>query len=234
MYNKVFWITAIIIMVLIVIYIFTDKYEGFTNDEAIQNVASLYNQAKLSVTDFTSTGTATLNNVNVANVANLNGQTNLNSVWVTKKLTATDILVGNVLTVGNGATITGPTNLQGALNVSGTLSGPAVDALQKKITDLSNQVNATIIKSPKWDVTVFMQLLQQGQYFNSSQPDGYTRRFIFVHPSGDVSTTVFDYWHAIVTKIGKQFFMWELNVPEHITVPNPASNSSNSVWRGNY
>jgi len=42
--------------------------EGFSSDEAIQNIASLYNQGKLEVTDFTSTGTATLGTANITNV----------------------------------------------------------------------------------------------------------------------------------------------------------------------
>jgi hypothetical protein len=111
-------IIIIIITILVIKYIANYNQEDFTNDEAIQNVASLYNQAKLSVTDFTSTGVSTLNTVKANNltVPIVNSTTLTNTGVATlgtvnaNAITA-PTLNATTLNVANGASINGQTNL---------------------------------------------------------------------------------------------------------------------------
>lgn len=69
------------ILVLLMIYdmytTFTKsnlKYEYFTTDEAIANIASLYNNKSLITTDLTATGTTKLGNVTASNITGVNGK----------------------------------------------------------------------------------------------------------------------------------------------------------------
>jgi hypothetical protein len=111
---------TLIIITLIIKYITTYNQEDFTNDESVQNVASLYNQAKLTVTDFTSTGTSTLNTVNATttntttlvstNGATINGVSTINDIrtnGITNKGNTTTDTIGDV----NGGFINGLTQL---------------------------------------------------------------------------------------------------------------------------
>jgi competence protein ComGC len=108
-------IIIIIVLLIILCMINYKKQENFTNDEAIQNVASLYNQAKLSVTDLTSTGISTLNTVNANGNLTSNGNALFkNGSW----LPYTD--GNNYITSPNNILRGGPTSIQGDLNVSGS------------------------------------------------------------------------------------------------------------------
>ncbi len=111
-------ITVVIIAILIVIYIMNKcvSAEHFTNDEAVQNIASLYNQSKFAVTDLTSTGTSNLNTVNIT------GNTLLkNGSW----FPYTD--GNNYITSPNNILRGGPTSVQGDLNVSGNSTLPNIN-----------------------------------------------------------------------------------------------------------
>lgn len=89
---------VLIILVLLMIYDMWsvykryNKYEYFTADEAVANIASLYNNKNLVVTDLNSTGTGTFNTVRANNVA----ATTTN----TSALTATNASVNGKLTIG--------------------------------------------------------------------------------------------------------------------------------------
>ena len=65
-------IVLIIVIIIILIYSYPTSHENFTNDEAIQNVASLYNSGMATVTNLNATGVATLPNLNAGNI-NING-----------------------------------------------------------------------------------------------------------------------------------------------------------------
>jgi hypothetical protein len=111
-------IIVVIIIILIVIYII-NKYvytEHFTNDEAVQNIASLYNQAKFSVTDLTATGTSNLNTVNMTGNTTLKGGSHFPYTDGNNYITSTN----NILRGG-------PTSVQGDLNVSGTSNLPNIN-----------------------------------------------------------------------------------------------------------
>lgn len=181
----------------------TQLNEGFTNDEAIKNIASLYNTGNMIVSNLNATTSITTPNLKV-----------------TGPVTAASVSD----TTMNG---TIKAYIDSKFNTLQSNGNTMFAALNKHI-------NAIVIKSPKWDVSAFVTLITNGKYFNSSQNDGYTLRFMFVHPNGDNSTTNFDYWHGVALKFGKQFFLYEINVPEHTNVPNPSSNLSNWNWRGNY
>jgi hypothetical protein len=107
-------IVGIIFVIIMYMYNYTEYYgnnESFTNDEAIQNIASLYNQAQLTVTNFTSTGKGTFNDLNATTIkatgqistpgaigtgsANITGGLTAGSANVTGNLTAGNVTAGN-------------------------------------------------------------------------------------------------------------------------------------------
>ena len=102
-------IIAIIFVVIMLTYNCTEYYtqnnESFTNDEAIQNIASLYNQAQLSVTNFTSTGKGTFNDLNAATIKST-GAIGAGSANVTGNVTAGSANITGGLTAGS-ANVTG-------------------------------------------------------------------------------------------------------------------------------
>lgn len=65
------WIIVILCTVLIVLFFRNRAIEKFTDAEAVQNLASLYNSTNMKVTDMTLTGTANLNNLIVAGASNI-------------------------------------------------------------------------------------------------------------------------------------------------------------------
>jgi competence protein ComGC len=128
-------IIMIIILLIILCIVNYKKQENFTNDEAIQNVASLYNQAKLSVTDLTSTGISTLNTVNANGNLTSNGNALFkNGSW----LPYTD--GNNYITSPNNILRGGPTTIQGDLNVSGNsnLKNVSMTSLSSPTANISN------------------------------------------------------------------------------------------------
>lgn len=135
-------IAIIIIIIIILINTYVVKYnmENFTNDEAVKNLASLYNQGQLSVSNFTTTGTATINALNVnsatntntlmvGNGATINGDSSINSI-TTKGLTSTGAVNANTLAIGNGSVINGNSSINSintnGINVNGNIYGNAL------------------------------------------------------------------------------------------------------------
>ncbi len=146
-------IVTLIIITLIIKYITTHNQEDFTNDEAIQNVASLYNQAKLSVTDFTSTGTSTLNTLVVNNGATINAVSTINDIR-TNGITNRGVTSTDTLGVANGGVINGLTQLNTVkvgynvdagqdinvgrnLNVTGTITSNKIPVIPIVVSNLN-------------------------------------------------------------------------------------------------
>jgi len=109
------YIIIIIVILLIFLYVKNDV-ENFTNDEAIQNVASLYNSSMATVTNLKATGNVTVDG----------GLTAGNYVYTKGNATGgthfpwTD--GNNYITSNNNILRGGPTTVQGDLNVSGGIS----------------------------------------------------------------------------------------------------------------
>ena len=214
-------------------------YEGFSSDEAIQNVASLYNQSKLTVTDFNSTGNAVLGNTTItnltvptltttnttvsgtlnANVANVSGILSTGALY-SKGGTHFPYTDGNnYITSNNNILRGGPTTIQGNLQVDGI------------IQPIREQ--AHVIYPIQWDQRVWIKYITDNNYFKRNMPDGTIIKFIFVHP-GDMNPSHPNRWirYAETFKVGNQFFWFDkFNIENYA---NPANNPSNDLtWRGN-
>lgn len=99
-----------IILIIIIIWLLwitykilnSDTHEGFNssslNNEALQNIASIYNQGKLTVTELEVTGKSTLNEVDLTGNSNISGP----------------------MTVSGTTSVSGATTLSGAFTASGT------------------------------------------------------------------------------------------------------------------
>ncbi len=195
--NLITIITAIVVFA-ITLYVINQSrmIENFTNDEAVQNIASLYNQSKFAVTDLTATGLSTLNNANIngilnigGNGANINGTSTIN-VIKTNGITVNGLTNTTTLGVANGANINGLTNINSLTTGYNANIGTDVNVGNnlnvKGNTTLTGPLNAaggiqSIVVDSAWDSNAFNQLMKP--HFNRSMPDGTTKTFIFVHPN---------------------------------------------------
>ncbi|ARF10074.1 hypothetical protein Indivirus_12_2 [Indivirus ILV1] len=78
MNQEIIYLIAVVFVIIIVIKLLTmskAKLEHLTStsDEAIQNIASLYNKDQMTIGNLTATGTTTLNNAKLNNVTASNG-----------------------------------------------------------------------------------------------------------------------------------------------------------------
>jgi len=122
-------VIIITLIVLLIIFWAQNKYiiyEDFSSDEAIQNMASLYNQSKLTVTDLISTGNTTVNGTLNTTTLNTNNAT-VNGILNTSALYSKGNGSGsthfpytdgnNYITGNNNILRGGSTTIQGQLNV---------------------------------------------------------------------------------------------------------------------
>ena len=78
-------IVLIVVIIIILIYSYPKSQENFTNDEAIQNVASLYNSGMATVTNLNATGSITTPKIQLGNKWVLSGATDTsgnNDSWL--------------------------------------------------------------------------------------------------------------------------------------------------------
>ena len=120
---------AILILIISLICLVQNKYiiyEDFSSDEAVQNISSLYNQAKLTVTDFVSTGNATVNGILTTNAlysrGNSGGGTHFpytdNNNYITSN---NNILRGGPTTIQGNLQVDNAATISGDLNVGATI-----------------------------------------------------------------------------------------------------------------
>lgn len=128
-------ILIVLLIILIIVYLCNrNRFEHYTSEEALQNIASLYNQGNLVVTDFQSTDTGTFNNLTAtgtttlgtANITNGNltnetvsGTSNINNAIVNNAHVGTMVVSG--LSTLDNINVSGLSNL-GNINVSGTVN----------------------------------------------------------------------------------------------------------------
>lgn len=141
--------------------------ENFSSDEAIQNIASLYNQSKLIVTDFNSTGKASIANLTIPGTmtstnGTVSGTLNTN-ILSANTLTTKGITIGQTQLPGSDGKnyITGPTNVlrggptivQGNLQVDNTLTTTGN-------AKFANRVQFRVMDNAKpaggWDINNFL------------------------------------------------------------------------------
>jgi hypothetical protein len=117
--NKI--IIIVIVILIITLYLISSNTEYFTNDEAVKNIASVYNQANMTVTNFNATGNANFNTTNTTGMAIFKGNAGGGT-----HLPYTD--GNNYITSNNNILRGGPTTIQGDLNVSGVSTLPNLNA----------------------------------------------------------------------------------------------------------
>lgn len=236
--NIIIALIFVILLIFITCKCISDNTEDFSNNEAIQNLADVYNEAKLTVTDFVSTGASTLNTATVKNLSSpvgkidsltssgitVNGDTTMNGALVVKSIhTQSDSWFpytdgNNYLTGKSNILRGGPTTIQGNLQVDGS-------------ANFNGGIQAIVLDAPSWSTVSFLAQIKSGGYFNRNTPDGMALRFIFVYPNRSAGNT--HIWHGIAIKLGQQFLLYEIT-PEHTNVGNLWNNVSNDgTWRGN-
>lgn len=207
-------ITIIVIIAIAVIIIYMQNSSGvesFTSDEAIQNIASVYNQSKFIVTDLTATGAANVNGklvvgngITTNNGLTVTGATNTNTLMVGNGATINGLTTLNALKTGYGADIGKNLNVAGNTNLTGTLI--PVGGIQAIVID---QI---------WSHIDFYNKMKQ--YFNRSMPDGTIKTFIFVGPNSRTTAGGINIRRQDAIKLGNQVltinpgaFDWSGNNP---------------------
>ncbi len=105
-------VPIIIVTIVVLLLICKKQLEHFTTDEAVRNVASLYNTANMSITNLGVTDTLTSNKLNVTGATTTKGITNTGAMQNTGNITNTGTL-----------TNTGGANVSGVVNAGRLYAG---------------------------------------------------------------------------------------------------------------
>lgn len=217
---KVFIIVAIVVLLLLYFYSNTtpSTNEGFTNDEAIRNIASIYNTGTMTVTNSNVTNALTVQTATIKGALGVSGATNLLGGLTanTAQINALTAPTANITTLG----VTGAANING---ISNPMGGEQVKVIYLNQTTNPNQ----------WDQTVWNKTMTT--YFRKSMPDGLMQKFALVYfYNGGLRATNTGYHVVFMTgiKIGNQVLFYE-GAPRHTgtgDLYNGVSNDAN--WRG--
>lgn len=215
-------IIFILLLIVIGLYLLYDKQltEGFSSDEAVQNLASLYNQSAMTVTNLTSTGSGNFNNIATTGTATI-------PTLKATNVTASNGIVGKTGTI-SGALSTGTLNAQTAnITGNGTTTGNfTIGGILSPTREQVIVINVT--SSSAWNKTQWIAAITNGNYFTRSMPDGTLLKFLFVYNNNNKMS--YEYAHAV--KVGNIFLYTEIFNTSNI--PNPATNASNDLGnRGN-
>jgi hypothetical protein len=216
-------ILIVIAIVLLLYYFNSNMMEGFTNDEALKNIASIYNSGNMSVTD------ANITNSLTAKTATINGDL---------KVTGTTNLLGNGLFANDLRSNTGNIGIFSAGNAyakSLNVTGATIMDGNLKVNGLfAPKGEQVIVIYNQWDQPLWIKTM--ASYFKKSMPDGTLLKFVFIHPNGAALRDVnANYYVAYLTgiKVGNQIICHEM-VPRHQGTGdlynNPATTDVN--WRG--
>lgn len=256
MNNKI--LILILILVIIVLYFLYEDQENLDStsttqnlsNEAIQNIASVYNNQNMKVTNLESTGILkgniinassinTSENITAKNVYGTLSSDNSNN-YVVNMQSNGDLCIydktakKNIWVAGKNGTVSSPeykyiANMQdnGDLCVLDTSTGKNIWCGGKN----GWGGNSIVLDAPAWYTGSFVQLIANGNYFNKDMPDGTRINFMFVFPNKVAANS--HIWNGVAVKMGKQFLLYQIS-PTHTDVGNVFTNASNNgEWRGN-
>lgn len=230
-------VLIVIIIILVLVYFCFNttnttniiNKEGFTNDEAIQNIASVYNTGTMTVTNSNVTSVLTAKTAAVQGDLNVTGASNL-----TGKLTSANAQINNLTApIANITTlnVTGNANTTGNLLVNGTLKSNGI------FTPTGGEQAIVIYLNQKttpnqWDQTLWVRTVSN--YFKKSMPDGTMLNFIFVYfYDGNLRAANTNYHVIFFTgvKVGNQVLCYE-GAPRHQGIGDVYNSTSNDAsWR---
>jgi len=151
-------IVLIVVIIIVLIYSYPESHENFTNDEAIQNVASLYNSGMATVTNLNATGVATLSNLNAGNI-NINGdvmtgkgRVHLTGPELLYLLNKSGVIIGKEWGGNGNLTVQGDANIGGQLMATGAYN-PNVSAALNDLNNRLNTINTNManVGNCNWD-----------------------------------------------------------------------------------
>jgi hypothetical protein len=151
-------IVCVLLLIVIIYYLMYPSYdikEHMSNDEAVANVASLYNTGNFKVSNMTTTDKLIINDRHKL-VASPDGYTRLTQNDATTNIYANfavndqwvdnNLIVNKNATVGGDATITGSANVKGGLSVQAGISTAALS--YNDVTLWGNGSNGLKISTP--------------------------------------------------------------------------------------
>ena len=245
-------VIIIIFLIIFLVKIYNiKKLEHLTtqSDEAVQNLASLYNKDQLTIGKINVVNDANLKNATIEE-AKIQNSTIQNGIIQngtiqngtiqngTAKLLKMDKLQfgDKWLISATGDFYTNDTWLR-FMNAAGTgyadFAANGLWATKLNGRDVADILAVKVIYPVQWGNSHFVKHIQDARYFNNDMPNGTVFQFLFVHP-GNFDTNHPNRWFAYrkAIKFGKQFLL--IDGPNHENVPNPENNLSNDGnWRGN-
>jgi hypothetical protein len=250
--NSTSTLILLLIITIGIILIFREQqypYENFTNDEAIQNVASLYNSGMATVTNLnatTSIKTPTLSS---------DGRLHISGNELLYLLNKNGVIVGKEWGGNGNLNVQGDATVNGGIIAKGNGSGnthfPFTDGnnyitsnnniLRGGPTTVQGNLNVSgtitekvnVVYPIEWDQDKQIAYITNNKFFNKNMPDGTLLKFLFVHPGG-MNLNHPNRWIKYVDaiKYGNQFIFFVHNTHENIE--NPLTQKSSRLdWRGN-
>jgi hypothetical protein len=217
-----------------------------SNDEAIANVASLYNNTQMTVNNLTASQGITANNLTVqgsTTTKDVNAQNITAQNITTKGMSSDNLNVNNIMSAtrgyfkggdagGGGQThfpytdgtnyIRGHTTHNGNLNVTGVITGQQI-----AIAMIDDNANLP------WDRSKWLQNIADRKLLTKSMPDGTMLPFFLNHyNSNNSSNPNRDMRLIFLVKLGNQAMAYEMP-QSHDNIPNPRNNSvsNDTQWR---
>lgn len=257
------YIILILVIILFLILFTYKNQENITSDsgktlsdEALQNIASVYNTQNLKATNIEATNIIKAGNINSENITsgnitsgnitagniNISGSSIVNTIKSGNNINPT-FLKGGMLCDPTGRYCMG-TNKLGNDNEGyglymfdinsdgkGGWAGVPMHLNNSVFTGAGMGNNSIVLESAQWSTPYFIQLITNGNYFKTTMQDGTRINFMFVFPNKSASNT--HIWNGVAVKMGKQFLLYEIQ-PTHTNVGNVFANQSNDPnWRGN-
>jgi len=205
--------------------------EGFTNDEALQNVASIYNTGNMSVTNANITNALVAKTATVQGNLGVTGATNLTGN-LTSNVAQINNLNANAANI-NSLTVSSNSNMMGSLAVNGGLY--ANGTIYPNRGEQANMIYLNQTTQPnQWDQTIW--ITRMSTYFKKSMPDGTILKFVIVYYWNGALLGANTFYHVVSfmgVKIGNQIMFYELNPRQTDTGNLYTASTNNTVWRGN-
>jgi len=219
-----------VIIIVLVVNKFMNSYEHMTTtDEALQNIASLYNENNMKVGNFTSTQDASFNNLEATGISKFTNSTHTKSTiqdLTAPTFTSTTGKIDNLTAKSVNATnasVYENADVDGNLTVKGLID--------------ANRRQVKVAYPVKWnwdDLSEMVAYVSKEKLFTKSMPDGTAIDILHVHPEGMDKSHSNRYFrlHTAV-KWGNQFLLFD-NFRVHGPIPDPKMNASSDLkWRGN-
>lgn len=246
-------ILILLILILIVVLFMLNNNEHLEttpplSNEAIQNIASVYNNQNMKVSNIETTGNInTRGDINISgNVVTNNltsGSINISGSTISSTASAPYFLKNSMICNPGGRYCLGVNTTNSPIygygiymydtnsDGRGTWAQIPMNMNDSILTAPGWNSSSIVLDAPSWSTAAFVEQIKSGGYFKQNMQDGTRINFMFVYPNKQAGNT--HLWNGVAVKMGKQFILYQIS-PDHLNVGNVFENQSNNLtWRGN-